>query len=300
MDEEKDIEIVLDEAPKQQEEAKKDEPVIIVEGDDEPEQVKKEPEFDAQKELKKLERDLKKERQARERAEQEKNMARQEASENRKHVIAAAVHQLRTEGEALKAKWSEAMSINDFDLAAQIQSDISKNSIDAARLEAEVEASKRQEAVKQPQVGGLDDIIKSVSPTSAKWLKEHRESLDDPHMINDMFDAHGAAVRRGIEPDTNEYFEFIEKRLGLAEEKPAPRRKQVEDSDDEPMSSAAKASPRQAPPPPAPVERYGSRPNVIRLTRTEVETAKSLGMTEKEYAANKMALQKEGRMSKDS
>jgi phage I-like protein len=37
---------------------------------------------------------------------------------------------------------------------------------------------------------------------------------------------------------------------------------------------------------------------VIRLSRAEVETAKSLGMTEKEYAANKMALQKEGRMNK--
>ena len=297
MDEEKDIEIVLDEAPKQPEESKKDEPIVLVEGDDEPTAVVDD---SVHKELKKLQRDLNKERQARERAEQEKDMARLEASENRKHVIAAAAHQLKNEGESLKAKWSEAMSINDFDLAAQIQSEISKNSIDTARLEAEVESSKRQETVKAPQAAKLDDIIKQVSPTSAKWLKEHRETLDDPHMISDMFDAHGAAVRRGIDPDTSEYFEFIEKRLGLAEEKPAPRRKQVEDSDDEPMSSAAKASPRQAPPPPAPVERYGSRPNVIRLTRTEVETAKSLGMTEKEYASNKMALQKEGRMSKDS
>jgi hypothetical protein len=297
VDEEKDIEIVLDEAPKQPEE-KRGEPIVIVEGDDESEQSAKN-EFDAQKELKKLERDLKKERQARERAEQQKDMAQHEASENRKHVIAAAVHQLKNDHESLKSKWSEAMSINDFDLAAQIQSDISKNSIDLARLEAEVETSRRQETVKTQQVNQLDDIIKAVSPTSAKWLKSHRDTLNDPVMIQDMFDAHGAAVRRGIDPDTSEYFEFIEKRLGLDDEKPAPKRKQVEEQyDDEPMSAAAKPSSRQAPPPPAPVERYGSRPNVIRLSRAEVETAKSLGMTEKEYAANKMALQKEGRMNK--
>lgn len=294
MDEEKEIEIVLDETPKQPEE-KKDEPIVLVEGEEEPAQAA---EDNVHKELKKLQRDLKKEQQARERAEQEKDMARQEASENRKHVIAAALHQLKSEHESLKAKWSEAMSINDFDLAATIQADISKNSIDLARLESEVEAARRQETVRPTQVNQLDDIIKSVSPTSAKWLKSHRDSLNDPVVIQDMFDAHGAAVRRGIEPDTNEYFEFIENRLGLGEEKPAPKRKQVEEDDDEPMSAAAKPSTRQAPPPPAPVERYSSRPNVIRLSRAEVETAKSLGMTEKEYAANKMALQKEGRMNK--
>lgn len=298
MDEEKDIEIVLDEAPKQPEEKKIEETIVVVEGEEEP-PVQAAVDESVQKELKKLERDLKKERQARERAEQEKDMARQEASENRKHVIAAAVHQLKTEHESLKSKWSEAMSINDFDLAAQLQADISRNSVDLARLESEVEAARRQETNRPQQVNQLDDIIKSVSPTSAKWLKSHRDSLNDPVMIQDMFDAHGAAVRRGIEPDTNEYFEFIEKRLGLEDEKPAPKRKQVEEHDDEPLSAASKPTQRQAPPPPAPVERYSSRPNVIRLTRTEVETAKALGMTEKEYAANKMTLQKEGRMSKD-
>lgn len=298
MDDEKEIEVILDEAPKQPEN-KKDEPVIIVEGDeDQQQQVEaSDDQKNIQKELKKLERDLKKERQARERAEQDKTLAQREASENRKHVISAAMHQLKSEHEVLKAKWSEAMSINDFDMAASIQSEINKNTIDMARLESEVENVKRQEAVKQQPPNQIDEIIKAVSPTSAKWLKQHRDTLSDPVMIQDMFDAHGAAVRRGIEPDTSEYFEFIEGRLGLKDEEPAPKKKKVEQDDDDALSEAAKPAQRQSPPPPAPVERYGNRPNVIRLTAQQAEMARSLGMTEKEYAMNMATLKKEGRLS---
>lgn len=296
MDDDKEIEVFLDEAPKQPED-KKDEPVIIVEGDEDAQHAQEADDPQKiQKELKKLERDLKKERQARERAEQDKNLAQREASENRKHVISAAMHQLKSEHEILKAKWSEAMSINDFDMAASIQSDINKATIDLARLESEVENVKRQDAVKQQAPNQIDDIINAVSPTSAKWLKQHRDTLSDPVMIQDMFDAHGAAVRRGIEPDSSEYFEFIEGRLGLKEDRPAPRQKKVEQDDDDAMSAAAKPVQRQSPPPPAPVERYSSRPNVIRLTAQQAQTAKDLGMTEKEYAMNMAALKKEGRI----
>jgi hypothetical protein len=40
----------------------------------------------------------------------------------------------------------------------------------------------------------------------------------------------------------------------------------------------------------------GSRPNGFRLSKEESETARDLGMTEKQYYDNKMLLKKEGRM----
>jgi phage I-like protein len=63
------------------------------------------------------------------------------------------------------------------------------------------------------------------------------------------------------------------------------------------MSAAAKPVQRSAPPAAAPVNRgNGTRPGVVKLSGVEAETAKMLGMTEKEYALNKLALQREGKL----
>ena len=106
-----------------------------------------------------------------------------------------------------------------------------------------------------------------------------------------MFRAHEDAVEDGIEPDSREYFDFIEQRLGV-------RRSPEPVAAENPLSSAA--APRRSPSPPAaPVSRgNATRPNVVRLSREEADLAASWGYTPEQYAANKTALQKEGRMSK--
>jgi len=304
MDDEKEIEVVLDEQ-KQPEPTKTDETVIVVE--DEPTQASgKDDSTDPHVALKKMEEKLKREQKKsekiereRQRAEQVAQQAMQEAGENRKHVMMAALNQVKMDTNRLMNEYAEAMSINNFEEAAKIQAQMSQNAVRSAQFEAEIDNLKRQDSANQ---GGsqLDQIIKAVSPESARWLKQNREHLDDDRAIRRMFRAHEDAVDDGIKPDSDEYFEFIEKRLGIteeAEERAPKKRKADDDADENPMSSAAKASPRSVSPPPAPVERYGNRPNVVRLTRAEADTAKMLGMTEKEYAANKLALQKEGKLS---
>jgi phage I-like protein len=106
-----------------------------------------------------------------------------------------------------------------------------------------------------------------------------------------MFRAHEDAIDDGIAPDSDEYFAFIDQRLGI-------RRNMDEQgtgaSAESPMSTAA-APKRAVQPSPAPVSRGSSRPNVMRLTAAEAETAAALGMKPEEYAKNKALLQKEGR-----
>jgi len=67
------------------------------------------------------------------------------------------------------------------------------------------------------------------------------------------------------------------------------------------MADAAQPVKRAAPAA-APVSRAGnggngSRPNVVKLTPAEVEMAGAMGMTPEEYARNKVALKKEGKLS---
>lgn len=302
MEDEKEIEVFLDDQ-KPNEPPKNDDPLIVVE--DENHNIESQSD-DTAEALKKMEKKLKKAKEKadkmeleRERAEQKAQYAMQEAGENRKHVMMAAINQVKMDTNRLMNEYAEAMSINNFEEAAKIQAQMSQNAVRSAQFEAELDSMKRQDNA--PQSGSqLDQIIKSVSPESARWLKQNREHLDDDRAIRRMFRAHEDAVDDGIKPDSNEYFEFIENRLGISEEKEerAPKKRRTDDDADEnPMSSAAKASPRSVSPPPAPVERYGNRPNVVRLSRAEADTAKMLGMTEKEYAMHKIALQKEGKLA---
>jgi phage I-like protein len=66
------------------------------------------------------------------------------------------------------------------------------------------------------------------------------------------------------------------------------------------MSTAASSTQRRSSPPAAPVSRSnntsGTRPNVVRLTAAEREMADNMGMKPEEYAKNKLALQKEGKL----
>lgn len=296
---EEQIEIVLDEPNKT--ESVKDETVVVV--DDEPQKKASDKQYETpeealakmEKKLKRQEKEKEKAEYAREVAERRADQLQQETIESRKYVASAAYNQLKTENDILNAKYAEAMSISDYDGAAKLNQQLVMNANKMLQIENDLERTKY--AQQERPASEIDQIIKSVSRESADWIKQHKTELDDVRMIRKMFRAHEDAVDDGIKPDTDEYFEYIEGRLGLNESKPAPRRSREAEVDaDEPMSAASKPTPRQAPPPPAPVERYGSRPNVVRLTRAEAETAQMLGMTEKEYAKHKIALQKEGKL----
>jgi hypothetical protein len=139
----------------------------------------------------------------------------------------------------------------------------------------------------------VEHFASQLSPRSAEWIRQNPQCVTDPRLMQKMIAAHNLAVADGYRADSDDYFQFVEQTIGL-------RKKEVRDDDheeDTPLSSASKPSSRQAPPPAAPANNGGShRPNVVRLTKAEAETARMFGMTEQEYAKNKIALQKEGKM----
>ena len=69
------------------------------------------------------------------------------------------------------------------------------------------------------------------------------------------------------------------------------------------VSAAAAPAQRRSSPAAAPVSRSGTgtgggSPNVVRLSADEREMAKMMGMTAEEYARNKLALIKDGKLTK--
>lgn len=211
-------------------------------------------------------------------------------------MVVSAIGQVKMESEAIKAAYSSAMAAGDFDKAAELQEalavrahQISELSAGEREMRARLEEAARQPVKPMPRSDEpiVEQLARVVSPKSAAWLRSHGDTLNDERTVKRMFRAHDDAIDDGIEPDTPEYFEFIEGRLGIrgrngAEEAPEP----------------APAPRRSAPPPPAPVSRGGQRQNVVRLSAQEAEMAKMMNMSEVDYAKNKVALQREGKLGK--
>lgn len=293
-----DVEVVLDDP-------KDDAPEIEIVDEKAPEPEKapeKTPEEGIQEMKKRLEAEraarMEAERLARQ-AQRQVNEAQNEVKDANYNMIVNAIETVKGRSEALKAAYRESMSVGDFDKAAEIQEAMAVNAHQLQELKRGKKAIKDQlkeseaqpvQKMEPPKGDIVDQLASQVSSKSAEWLRNHRSDIRDERSVRKMFRAHEDAMDDGIEPDTDEYFEFIEGRMGLN------RRVEQEPS---PMSEASAPAPRRSTPPPAaPVSRGSTRPNVVRLTRDQAEAARSMGMTEAEYAKNLIALQKEGKLGR--
>jgi len=221
-----------------------------------------------------------------------------EKSDSDYQLVVNAIETVKGRKEQLKNAYAEAMNLQDYARAAEIQSDLNMNAQQLSELKKgekamkeRLEAAEKEPLHSAPQGDLVDQLASQVSPRSAAWLRDSREHLKSEREVRKMFRAHEDAIDDGIAPDSDEYFQYIEQRLGI--------RRNIDEqgtsaSAESPMSAAA-APKRAVQPSPAPVSRGSSRPNVMRLTAAEAETASALGMTPEEYAKNKNLLQKEGR-----
>jgi len=234
------------------------------------------------------------ERRAREEA------ARAHAAEQGKddsdlQVVTTAIETVKTIGGQLKAQYSAALRAQDFDAAAEIQEAMAINASKLMQLEngkQAMEAAPKREAAPMPVADPVEALAGQLSPRSAAWVRAHPDYARDGQKLRKMIAAHNLAEADGIPPDTDAYFEHIESTLKIRQ--PAP----VEDVD--PMADTARVTQRRSAPASAPVTRSGNgtgqRPNTVRLTAAEREIASDLGMSEQDYARNKLALQKEGKL----
>jgi len=301
-DDDNGIDVVLEDAKNQDDTA----PVVEI-VDEKPEKTAKKAEKDEiqpEEGISELKKNLEREKQARVEAErraqeayQHAQKAKVEKTDSDYQLVVNAIETVKGRKEQLKSAYAEAMSVQDFARAAEVQSALNLNEQQLAELKKGKKAMKEQKETAErqaqspvPQGDLVDQIASQVSPRSAAWLRDARDHLKGEKEVRKMFRAHEDAIDDGLAPDSDEYFEYIEQRLGI--------RKNMDETDSKtsasnPMSAAAPR--RSVQPSPAPVSRGTTRSNVMRLTAAEAETASALGMTPEEYAKNKSLLQKEGR-----
>jgi len=282
----------------------------------EPVVVEKEPEIEPKSEIEPdegiqdLKLKLETERQARYEAEKQARMAEERAyrastdvHDSNLQLVRNAIETVKVTSDNLKRAYSEALSVGDYEKSAEIQEAMSLNAarlmeLERGRVAMENAPPPSAPAPQQP-IDPVEALASQLSPRSGDWLRRNPQCATDPRLYQKMVAAHNLAVADGYAPDSNDYFDFIEDTLKInrRQTSQSPR---TQTEDDEPLSSASKPVQRRSAPPAAPVSRAGTptgqRPNQVRLTRQEAETARDLGMSEEEYARNKMLLQKEGRL----
>lgn len=287
-DKDNEIEVVLDEVPEIE---KKEEVEIVAEPVAKDE--KKRP--DADDGIEELRRRLEQERLARLEAEKRAFQATEqvqraaiEVEDTQYHLVKSAFDTVKRDQELLRANLREAMQIGDYDKAAEINESMSMNSIKLSQLEqglVEMQSRARaaQETPRQPAQrpqsaeDAVNDLINRVTPLSARWLQDNKSHIRDERALRIVARAHEDAIDMGIIPESNEYFELVEARLGI--------KRGSNDAEDGALSAASAPTQRRSAPPAAPVSRggAGTRPGVIRLTKEQAEAAKISGLTPQEY-----------------
>lgn len=229
--------------------------------------------------------------------------ARNDVQDSNLSLVTNAIETVKQTQDVLKSRLSACYAAGDWDGAADVQSEMSTNSAKLLQLETgkqalesapKVEPEKRQE-------DPVEALCSQLSSRSASWVRAHPEYARDPKKLNKMVAAHNLVVD-DYTVDSDDYFGAIERTLGIG--KKADREIETDDA----MSEAARHTERRAAPPAAPVTRQigdsnGQKPNTVRLTAAEREMAimmKSSNQSDRdaelEYARNKVALKKEGRL----
>lgn len=212
-------------------------------------------------------------------------------------LVQSALQQVQKDEKEMKAAYSAALRAGDTDKCADIVLDMQMLGQNKQQLEQGlqalqekiVESRRRPPQQQQPQrrePDPVEDLAARVTPASAAWIRRNPECATDEVKRNKMVAAHYEAQAEGIVADSPEYFRFVEEKLGIDNSTPAPRQTQ-------------RSSVPRVPQPPAAPARGNSGSNgkrVVTLSAMERDIARMSGLSDEEYAANKMQLAKEGKL----
>jgi len=277
------VELELETAP--------EDDIVIVEAPEEP-RIETKPEITVDDGIEALRRELEAEKAARQRAEQQARVATNDKADSDLRMLNTAIETEGRNKEILKANLREAVANGDTDAQADILMAINQTENNLRQI---TEGKKHYEAqIKAPVANKVEALASQLTPKSAEWVRNNPDVVNDERRAKRLERAHFDALDDGIQPDSPDYFNFLENRLNINK---TPVRQEAAMSEASESTSGRRASA----PPAAPVSRSGTgtggRPNVVTLSRAEQEAAKDMGMTPKEYAQNKVALVKSGRMA---
>lgn len=220
------------------------------------------------------------------------------ADEAEYNAVLAALVSAETEAESAQRDHENALTNGDFKAASEAQRRLSRAEARAVQLEdgkqaleqrknAAIDRAKREEAnpTHRQNITVEDQINAAPLLSSQKdWLRAHPDAWTDQRKNLRLQGAHVEAEDQGLQPGTQQYFNYLEERLGY--------KKAVEDEDeDETPPSKSRRTIVSAPVSrDTPNSGSGKSRTKITLTPKQREAAAIAGIDEITYAKNMLKL----------
>lgn len=188
--------------------------------------------------------------------------------------------------EAAKAKLKKAMEDQDYDAVANAQFEIGKLSTEQSRYEqikaqqeALANAPKQEREIEIPKVQPQPPV---KDPKAESWAEKNEWFGTDKVMTNVAYAIHEDLVNQGVDPRTDYYYSEIDKRM----RENLPHKFQQDSSSEEPARQQPVQTVASA------HRNRGTGRNVVKLSSSEAAIAKRLGLSNEQYASEKLKLQR--------
>jgi len=113
----------------------------------------------------------------------------------------------------LKANLRDAVANGDTDAQADILMAINQTDNNLRQIS---EGKKHYEAqIRAPTVNKVEALASQLTPKSAEWVRANPDVVNDDRRAGRLQRAHFDALDDGIQPDTPDYFNFLETRLNI-------------------------------------------------------------------------------------
>lgn len=256
-----------------------------------------------QKRIKKLKYEFHEERRQKEAAQREKDEAiaaakrahdeairlRQTVSQGEVTLVDQAKRRVEVQLAAAQKAYKDAYESGDADALLKAQNDLTELKHEELRLKAfkpqkpaEAPQTQSQQAPAQPQ----KPSVPKPSPRAEDWAAKNPwfGRSGDEDMTAQAFVAHERAIREGVAPDSEEYYNRIDRsvRSMFAD--------RFSDADTGQQQQRQKVGVVVAPA----GRTSGQNQRKVTLTQTQVSIAKRLGLTPQQYAAQLLKEQKNG------
>ena len=285
---------IVDDRPEEDRVAKRNEAVTTkVEDDDDEAKNYSEK---VQKRIKALKYDYHEERRAKEEAsrlqeealnyakklQKENEELRKSLSDGESVLINQAKGRVDAELEKAKKDYKEAYESGDPDKLVEASSELARIQSEKQRVDSYV-PPKPQQPKKQETPIPQQPQKPQVSQRALDWANENTWFNKDSRMTSYAFGVHEELVKKGVVGDSEEYYKEIDREM----------RKVFPDKFDDVIEDE-ETQQSQTGNVVAPTKRSAKKPRTVRLTSTQVNLARRLGLTKEQYAAQLMKDQGNG------
>lgn len=239
-------------------------------------------------------------------AREETAKLRTERDESNVSAVDNAIAAAKAEADGFQREQQTAFETGDFAKASEFGRKMANAEARVGRLEdgkADLQALKpepRTEPAKPTQADPFETAISGATPRAQKWLRGHPTFVTDPNLNRKANIAHLKAIDEGHVIDSDAYYDFCERELGLKEAPKQPETRRTASMPAAPVSrettpSGGSLTPTQVTLSPGEQQRATDGTLVWNYNDPKLGAVKGQPIGIKEMARRKMSMQKEGR-----